>query len=184
MYDYEYETDILLFLRLLKFLHTDQPKVLEEIIRDYPTADEENMEMIMDELLFTLFADVGTYDDDGDGMTAVRFSDDRIDRLYARGCKGGGESSAFRINAWQEKIKDAFLFYVTETSYSVFDLNFHFTQASVSIDVTLSPDCYEPGIFLNSLVNMILYCQRELEYLEAAKMNELPDDACDEKEAA
>lgn len=35
MYDYEYENNVLLFLRLLKFLHTDQPEVLEEIIKDY-----------------------------------------------------------------------------------------------------------------------------------------------------
>lgn len=37
MYDYEYENNVLLFLRLLKFLHTDQPEVLEEIIKDYGT---------------------------------------------------------------------------------------------------------------------------------------------------
>ena len=38
MYDYEYENNVLLFLRLLKFLHTDQPEVLEEIIKDYPMS--------------------------------------------------------------------------------------------------------------------------------------------------
>ena len=42
MYDYEYEADILLFLRLMKFLHTEHPFVLEQIIKDYPTADEED----------------------------------------------------------------------------------------------------------------------------------------------
>ena len=43
MYDYEYEADILLFLRLMKFLHTEHPFVLEQIIKDYPAADEENI---------------------------------------------------------------------------------------------------------------------------------------------
>ena len=33
MYDYEYENDVLLFLRLLKFLHTEYPFVLEQIIK-------------------------------------------------------------------------------------------------------------------------------------------------------
>ena len=45
MYDYEYEDDILLFLRLMKFLHTEHPFVLEQIIKDYPTADEEDIWM-------------------------------------------------------------------------------------------------------------------------------------------
>ena len=55
MYDYEYENDVLLFLRLLKFLHTEHPFVLEQIIKDYPTADEEDIWMILDELLMAVF---------------------------------------------------------------------------------------------------------------------------------
>ena len=43
MYNYEYEDDILLFLRLMKFLHMEQPRTVEQIIKDYPTADEEDM---------------------------------------------------------------------------------------------------------------------------------------------
>lgn len=43
MYDYEYENDVLLFLRLLKFLHTEHPFVLEQIIKDYPTVYGDNV---------------------------------------------------------------------------------------------------------------------------------------------
>lgn len=85
MYDYEYENDVLLFLRLLKFLHTEYPFVLEQIIKDYPTADEEDIWMILDELLMAVF-DEGA-PDEGDDMMTVRFSDERIDRLYTQGCK-------------------------------------------------------------------------------------------------
>lgn len=59
MYDYEYENNVLLFLRLLKFLHTDQPEVLEEIIKDYPMAGDEDIEMIMNELMLTVFDEGG-----------------------------------------------------------------------------------------------------------------------------
>ena len=83
MYDYEYENDVLLFLRLLKFLHTEHPFVLEQIIKDYPTADEEDIWMILDELLMAVF-DEGA-PDEGDDMMTVRFSDERIDRLYTQG---------------------------------------------------------------------------------------------------
>ena len=169
MYDYEYETNALLFLRLLKFLHTDQPEVLEEIIKDYPMAGDENMEMIVNELMLTAF-DEGAPNGEDDMMT-VRFSHDSIDRLYARGCEDS-DSFPFRINAWQEKIKDIFLFYVADTSYSVFDVHYRFSGTNVKIDITLSPDCYTPNIFLNTFINMILYCQRELERIEAVETDE------------
>ena len=39
MYDYEYENNVLLFLRLLKFLHTDQPEVLD----DHERADADRL---------------------------------------------------------------------------------------------------------------------------------------------
>ena len=91
MYNYEYEDDILLFLRLMKFLHTEHPFVLEQIIKDYPTADEEDIWMILDELLMAVF-DEGA-PDEGDDMMTVRFSDERIDRLYTQGCKPAKKSS-------------------------------------------------------------------------------------------
>lgn len=98
----------------------------EEIIKDYPTADEEDIGMILDELLMTVF-DEGAPDNEDDLMT-VRFSDTQIDRLYSQGCKHN-EMLPYQINAWQEKIKDVFLFYVAETSYSVFDVCYHFLIA-------------------------------------------------------
>ena len=166
MYDYEYENDVLLFLRLLKFLHTEHPFVLEQIIKDYPTADEEDIWMILDELLM-----------------AVRFSDERIDRLYTQGCKHS-EILPYQINAWQEKIKDVFLFYVAGTSYSVFDIRYHFSGDGVKFDITLSPDCYEPRIFLNSIINMILYCKRELARIESAEAKAQAAHTSIRKEAA
>lgn len=54
----------------------------------------------------------------------------------------------------------------------------------MKFDITLSPDCYEPSIFLNSIINMILYCQRELERIEAVETNERNTAAYIGKEAA
>lgn len=181
MYDYEYENDVLLFLRLLKFLHTDRPEVLKEIIKDYPAVDGEEMEIILNELMMVVF-DEGAPDNEDD-MVTVRFSHDHIDRLYARGCKGN-VLFPFRINAWQEKIKDIFLFYVADASYSVFDVHYRFAGTNVKIDITLSPDCCTPNIFLNTFINMILYCQRELERIEAVETDERNTAAYIGKEAA
>lgn len=164
MYDYEYEDEILIFLRFMKFLHIYEPEALKLLIKEHPKVDEDEIYMILDELLWTFFDDAGPYEDDE--MTTVRFSDERIDRLYELGCKGC--QSLREIRAWQEKIEDIFLFYVVGASYSVFDVAYHFSASHVTIDITLSPDCYDPAPFLNSVINMILHCQQELRHMEDA----------------
>ena len=122
--------------------------------------------MIMYDLLWAFFDEEPEETDDE--FYTVRFSDQSIDRLYQLGCQDGGIfSSKFRM--WQEKIKDIFLFYVVGASHSVFDVAYHFTGDGVKIDITLSPDCYEPLLFLNSIINMILYCQKEVRRLEAER---------------
>lgn len=87
MYDYEYENNVLLFLRLLKFLHTDQPEVLEEIIKDYPMAGDEDIEMIMNELMLTVF-DEGAPDDEDDifilRQTAMDYGEQRQRHLHIK----------------------------------------------------------------------------------------------------
>lgn len=154
MYDNEYEWDILLFLRILKYLHTSDTDMVNAIIRDYPEVDVEDPDMIMYDLLWAFFDEEPEETDDE--FYTVRFSDQSIDRLYQLGCQDGDIfSSKFRM--WQEKIKDIFLFYVVGASHSVFDVAYHFTGDGVKIDITLSPDCYEPILFLNSIINMILY---------------------------
>ena len=153
MYDNEYEWDILLFLRILKYLHTSDADMVNAIIRDYPEVDVEDPDMIMYDLLWAFFDEEPEETDDE--FYTVRFSDQSIDRLYQLGCQDGDIfSSKFRM--WQEKIKDIFLFYVVGASHSVFDVAYHFTGDGVKIDITLSPDCYEPLLFLNSIINMIL----------------------------
>lgn len=110
----------------------------------------EDPDMIMYDLLWAFFDEEPEETDDE--FYTVRFSDQSIDRLYQLGCQDGDIfSSKFRM--WQEKIKDIFLFYVVGASHSVFDVAYHFTGDGVKIDITLSPDCYEPILFLNSITD-------------------------------
>lgn len=185
MYGYEYETYILLFLRLMKFLWTYFPEAYKTIVSSFSLVDKDGMYDIVDELLWVFFDDV-TPDGGEDGeepYTVVQFYNDEIDRLYEQGIKSN-HLFPCKVGAWQEKIKDVFLFYVAETSYSVFDVCYHFSDSGVKFDITLSPDCCEPNIFMNSLVNMILYCQRVLARIEAAEIEEQANYASIGKEAA
>lgn len=170
MYDNEYEWDILLFLRILKYLHTSDADMVNAIIRDYPEVDEEDPDMIMYDLLWAFFDEEPEETDDE--FYTVRFSDQSVDRLYQLGCQDG-DIFFSQSRVWQEKIKDTFLFYVVGASHSVFDVAYYFGGDGVKIDITLSPDCYEPLLFLNSIINMILYCQKEVRRLEAERMNSI-----------
>ena len=73
---------------------------------------------------------------------------------------------------------------MADASYSVFDVRYHFSGTNVKLDITLSPDCCTPDIFLNTFVNMILYCQREVERIEAVEADERNAVAYIGKEAA
>lgn len=132
----------------------------------YPEVDEEDPDMIMYDLLWAFFDEEPEETDDE--FYTVRFSDQSVDRLYQLGCQDGDIFSS-QLRMWQEKIKDTFLFYVVGASHSVFDVAYYFGIDSVKIDITLSPDCYEPLLFLNSIINMILYCQKEVRRLEAER---------------
>ena len=43
MYDYEYEFDVLLALRLLKLLHMINPEAMEEPLRMFPTLPPDEL---------------------------------------------------------------------------------------------------------------------------------------------
>ena len=135
-------------------------------VREYPEVDEEDPDMIMYDLLWAFFDEEPEETDDE--FYTVRFSDQSVDRLYQLGCQDG-DIFFSQSRVWQEKIKDTFLFYVVGASHSVFDVAYYFGGDGVKIDITLSPDCYEPLLFLNSIINMILYCQKEVRRLEAER---------------
>ena len=128
--------------------------------------DAEDPDMIMYDLLWAFFDEEPEEADDE--FYTVRFSNQSVDRLYQLGCQDGDIFSS-QLKMWQEKIKDTFLFYVVGASHSVFDVAYYFGIDSVKIDITLSPDCYEPLLFLNSIINMILYCQKEVRRLETER---------------
>ena len=74
MYGYEYEFDVLLGLRLLKFLHMQSPETAKRVIEVYKELDEDEMCVVIEEILWDIFEDV-TFDlDEMDETTIVYFS--------------------------------------------------------------------------------------------------------------
>lgn len=71
-----------------------------------------------------------------------------------------------------------------ESNMRRLSIRYHFSGDGVKFDITLSPDCYEPRIFLNSIINMILYCKRELARIESAEAKAQAAHTSIRKEAA
>ena len=72
-------------------------------------------------------------------------------------------------------------FFLVGAGYIIYDIKYHFTDNSVQITLWMSPDWYEPLLFLNYLVSLLLYVQEENEYLESLIEEKKQEGAMDEE---
>lgn len=165
MYDYDYESEVLLVLRLLKYLREQDQDAAKALIERQKIFDADMMYELAEYIIWEIFADV-EFDSDPEWENSIAsFSHPIIDRLYELGCHLSsiqGRSSG----SWQRKIHDVVEFYTCGASYSVVGLSVTAVGGNVQIKTTFSIDCYEPILFGNSLVDVLLYCQRECLRLE------------------
>lgn len=166
MYGLQYEDDLLLFLRLMKFLHTQVPKVVEQICKEYPTVDENDISMILEELLWNVLDDVEIDSDEFDETSILYCSHPDIDRLYGAGQKIT-HAQGVLPQVWGKKLHDIVEFFMIGATNSVLDFSQTISGDHVVLKLRLSPDCYEPLYFANSIVDMLLYCQRSVQRMEA-----------------
>lgn len=166
MYGYDYEGDILYALRPLKFLHEQDPAEAKRLAGHYTQfVPFDDIYELTENLIWSIFDDVNFETDEEWDATVVRFSHPTINRLYRlsreleqpRGGHSGG---------WQRKIHDVLEFFILGGSRSVMEFQVRFPGGRVEIEARLSLDCYEPLLFANSLVDALLYCQRECSRLE------------------
>ena len=165
MYDYDYETDVLLVLRLLKYLQEQDQTTATSLIQWQKKFDPDMMYELAESIIWEIFADV-EFESDTDWENSIaNFSHPIIDRLYEL----GGRLNRIQgrpAGSWQRKIHDIVEFYVCGASYSIMDLNVTAIESFIQIKVLFSPDCYEPLLFGNSMVDVLLCCQRECQRLE------------------
>ena len=174
MYGYEYEFDFLLCLRLLKFLHMQSPEAAKRVVEIYKELDTEEIGIVMEEILweYSHRVTIGGGDeltrlaDEFNELTIVYFSHRDIDRLYELGRQESARHGKIS-DSWRRKIQDISEFFATGPTYSIFGFSHHFSTRGVVFEAKLSPDCYEPILFGNTLIDMVLYCQRDLRRLEA-----------------
>ena len=64
MYGIEYEDDILLLLRMIKFLHMQSPDAAHIFCQSHPVVDMEELLMVIDEVMWDIFDDVNFFFDE------------------------------------------------------------------------------------------------------------------------
>ncbi len=166
MYGYQYENDVLRFLRLAKYLHQQDPGKLEALLRLYDgPLNEDMIYELTEEIIWGIFPDVMADEDPETGGAIDTFSHPLIKRFCALSREWILESG-YTTNTWLKKLADIAEYYLLGAGYSVWETKCHLTGTSAKIKVWLSADCYDPLEFGNALVDMLLCVQRENERLE------------------
>lgn len=166
MYDYEYEFDVLLVLRLLKLLHMMNPEAMEEPLSMYPTLSPDELYLIVSPVLWGFFESMEYELDEEFEVEWMTISHPTIDQLYALGSMQEGKSSAISA-AWKKKIQDAVEYFLVGPSNSVFDLRYQYPFDHVKIGIALSPEYFEGILFANNLVDLLRYFEQDLRHLES-----------------
>lgn len=185
MYGYDYEGDVLLLLRLLRFLHDEDPVSFSELLDLDDELDEDAIFELSELVLFGGYCSFIEQEfDDENEMNIMEISHPAIDRFLVlseewREMGGGGRTEVFR-----RKVQDTAEFYFCGEVSSVFDMNVSFGESSALIRLTLSPDCYEPLRLANSLVDFLLYFKQENRHLEClVKPEEKPSEGVEQEVA-
>lgn len=108
MYGIEYEDDILLLLRMIKFLHMQSPDAAHIFCQSHPVVDMEELLMVIDEVMWDIFDDVNFFFDEEYEATVVQCSHPIIDRLYERG-RASDPKHGSRQSVWSKKLHDTSL---------------------------------------------------------------------------
>lgn len=166
MYDYEYERDALLALRLLKFLYRQDPDALHRLLKTFKRVDIDELIQCAELSTWEIFSNViVTIDPEWDADIAI-FSHPIIDRFYDVGNRWCATQGIGR-SAWRKKAADVMNYFIGSIPYGVSDLDFTFSETHITLRVRFSPDCPEPLIFGSTMVDMLLYMEQELQRMEA-----------------
>ena len=117
MYGIEYEDDILLLLRMIKFLHMQSPDAAHIFCQSHPVVDMEELLMVIDEVMWDIFDDVNFFFDEEYEATVVQCSHPVIDRLYELG-RASDPKHGSRQSVWSKKLHDITEYFVLATHRS------------------------------------------------------------------
>lgn len=166
MYDYEYENDVLLMLRVLKYLHKYEPAVFVAIMKHLEDVDFDGLYDNMYFILWNVFevemADEDEEDSYGCGMMYMGHPVlNEFLKLSYQYCDLSGDLPA----SYRKKLQDIILFHLVATSASIYDYECRYEDTDLCVAIWFT-DCYDLPGFLAGLVDLVMYVQQENERLQ------------------
>ena len=165
MYNYDYEADVLLFLRLAKYLHSQNPAALEKILEMYADFDLAFLFELCESIIWEICTDAVFDQEEECEVTFCTFSHPLMNRF----CTLSGDWSIVSgqtADAWRWKLGDIAEYYLMGLNYSVSRMECYPRRNHAELRTWFSPDFYDPADFGNSLVDLLLYLQQENQRLE------------------
>ena len=161
MYDYDYESDVLGTLSVLKLLKERQPARFENIRKEFKTLDWRYMEELAWETTWELFDDAFS-DFDPDYETDVwAVKDKALDQFWINLRKRARESGSYSDVACRELVRDTLAYFLNASGYTVGKIECIMHSGSVRVKMWMSPDIYEPTLFGADVVTLLRYLQAE-----------------------
>ena len=165
MYDYDdYEEDVLLVLRVLKYLHGVQTR--EEFLKTLNHCTEAGLDELYelaDTFTWELFP-AAVFDIDEEwGATTMSFSHPNIDCYLS--LTGRLDTTHGHRLALRKRLEDIALYFCMVTD-SVTGVQFSPMDESTYVKLRFSPDCCDTLGFANSMVDLLRYLDRENRRLE------------------
>ena len=181
MYGYDYEDEVMLMLRFLKRLYQIDPDLLDKALDGYEIFDEDMIYELMLPSFCDLFSDyVSDWSEEVD-MEVLHLAHPAWDRFLALSQEWSTLTGTPQ-GAARQKFEDIVDFFALEVGDTVHNTAFLFSGTSVQVEMWMSPDCYEVPLFVNMMMDLLDYLQRECELLEAKITAARSDESRDTEE--
>lgn len=167
MYDYEYEWEVLGFLRMLKYAWQMNQAVLTELSHflgnqmDINTIYEEAAPLLLVEYLCTDYLEDEAEDPYDGELPCYGLSEPDLNE-FLKLCE---QIDTIYFGTWysvgERKLRDAAELFVVGGANTVVDFKLTRRSGVCSLIFWLSPDCYQPIEFGNSIIDLITYIRAE-----------------------
>ena len=180
MYGYDYENEILLLMRVLKYLFQSDQNSFHILLSGGKELDCDDLYDTAESLFDCIFVNAEIDFDTESQLDVIYLSHPSLDKVLSLS-REWCSLSATSIGARRKQLEDIMDFFLVGAGYIIYDIKYRFTNNSVQITLWMSPEWYEPLLLLNYLVSLLLYVQEENEHLERLIWEKKQEGAMDEE---
>lgn len=167
MYDYDYENEVLLALRIFKYLQVYEPVVFQVMLKELGSVDfdalYDNMFFVLEEVFDSPYTDPELDEDYYYGILYLehRTLDEFLD-LSVQYCDLTGVSPA----VFRKKIQDIILFHVCDITESVYAVEFRYDDKGLCVPIWFA-ESFDIMVFSSALIDLAMYMDAENKRLQA-----------------